>query len=774
VTARGRAALGWLVVVGAALTCVATRLSVNADFAAFLPSATTGQQRFLVSELKEGVASRLLLIELSGDTAERLADVSRTLAGKLGADGRFRYVNNGDADFGRGDFDALRAHRYQLSDAVAPERFTADGLRTALAARVRSLSGGTGLFEKTLLPEDPTGETLHLVDRLTPATQPRRVQGAWFDPSGARALLLAETRAPGSDLDGQAEAIAALERAFAAAKGDRDVQLRYSSPGAMAAQSRTLIAADASRLALVSTALIVALLGFVYRSPVIVLLCALPALTGLLVGVVAIDVAFGGVHAITLGFGATLLGEAVDYPGYLLTQMRGDEPAPAAVARLAATLAMAVLTTAAAAVALLLVDFPGLAQLGLLTMVGVLGAGIVTAWVLPYWVPRSWHPVPARASVWAWRWTPSPGARLALAAVLVAGLLALASGKPWWDDDLANMNPLATELKQRDRELRAALGAPEVRYMLLIEGATRDDAIASAERLRPALERAVMSQALDGFELVSDYLPSQATQQRRQAVLPDDAQLRASFAEAASGLPVRVTAFEPFFAAVERARVAPPVDASNLAGTALGLKLDGLLRPDGGRWHVVVPLVSVASAGDARKAIEQSGVAGAQWVDLQATSRDMMGAFRANALRAFGLGALLILGVLAAGLHSARAAARVALPVTAAVVATAAAIVALGQPLTVFHLVALMLVAGIGTNYALFLARGAAAGDPPAMTARSLAVVGGTTLCAFGTLATSEMPVLRTIGLTVALGVVLCLTLSALLPAASRQPPRPA
>ena len=340
----------------------------------------------------------------------------------LGGDPHFSYVNNGDAEFGQRDFDALRAHRYLLSDTVTPERFSADGMHTALAARVRSLASGAGLFEKTLLPEDPTGETLHLVDRLTPATQPRRVHGAWFDAGGANALLLAETRAAGSDLEGQAEAIAILERALATVKGDHDVLLRYSSPGAMAAQSRALISADASRLAMVSTVLIIALLAFVYRSAVVVLLCALPALTGLLVGIATIDVAFGGVHAITLGFGATLLGEAVDYPGYLLTQMRRDETAPAALARLARTLAMAVLTTVAAASALLLADFPGLAQLGLLTMVGVLGAGIVTAWVLPYWVPPRWHPVPARARAWLWRRMPSPRAGFALAAVLVAGV----------------------------------------------------------------------------------------------------------------------------------------------------------------------------------------------------------------------------------------------------------------------------------------------------------------------------------------------------------------
>jgi predicted exporter len=57
----------------------------------------------------------------------------------------------------------------------------------------------------------------------------------------------------------------------------------------------------------------------------------------------------------------------------------------------------------------------------------------------------------------------------------------------------------------------------------------------------------------------------------------------------------------------------------------------------------------------------------------------------------------------------------------------------------------------------------ASTGDPPATALRSLAVVAGTTLCAFATLATSQTPVLHAIGLTVTIGATLCAALSLLL-----------
>jgi predicted exporter len=118
----------------------------------------------------------------------------------------------------------------------------------------------------------------------------------------------------------------------------------------------------------------------------------LRAATGLLIGIAAVNFWFGSVHAITLGFGVTLLGEAVDYPSYLLTQVERDERPTATLKRILPTLRLAVLTTACGSLALLMASFRGLAQLGLMTVVGVVVAGIVTCF-LPHWLPASWSGV---------------------------------------------------------------------------------------------------------------------------------------------------------------------------------------------------------------------------------------------------------------------------------------------------------------------------------------------------------------------------------------------
>src|SRR6185503_15861536 len=76
-------------------------------------------------------------------------------------------------------------------------------------------------------------------------------------------------------------------------------------------------------------------------------------------------------------------GEAVDYPSYVCLNAAPGETMRAALARIWPTLRLAVLTTVLGGLTMLLSSFSGLAQLGLLSMSGVLAAGMVTGYVLP-------------------------------------------------------------------------------------------------------------------------------------------------------------------------------------------------------------------------------------------------------------------------------------------------------------------------------------------------------------------------------------------------------
>ena len=87
-----------------------------------------------------------------------------------------------------------------------------------------------------------------------------------------------------------------------------------------------------------------------------------------------------------------------------------------------------------------------------------------------------------------------------------------------------------------------------------------------------------------------------------------------------------------------------------------------------------------------------------------------------------------------------------------------------GTRLSLLHLVGLLLVVAIGSNYALFFDRMAQVRDvSTARTLASLALANITTVASFGILSLSRIPVLNAIGSTVALGTFCALAFAAML-----------
>ena len=148
--------------------------------------------------------------------------------------------------------------------------------------------------------------------------------------------------------------------------------------------------------------IIVSLLLLVYRSPMALLLGLLPVLSGALAGVAAVSLGFGMVHGVTLGFGIALIGEAVDYSIYLLMQSERTNDATSETQShwnvlFWPTIRIGVLTSVFGFASLLFSSFPGLAQLGLFAITGLVTAALVTRFVLPTLLPAG--PASARCHV---------------------------------------------------------------------------------------------------------------------------------------------------------------------------------------------------------------------------------------------------------------------------------------------------------------------------------------------------------------------------------------
>jgi predicted exporter len=87
-------------------------------------------------------------------------------------------------------------------------------------------------------------------------------------------------------------------------------------------------------------------------------------------------------------------------------------------------------------------------------------------------------------------------------------------------------------------------------------------------------------------------------------------------------------------------------------------------------------------------------------------------------------------------------------------------LLALGVPLTLFHILALLLVASLGVDYSLFFTGYSRLDDGVVSEFRSVGVCCATSAIVFATLAFSSIPVLSAIGATVATGAVLSFLLT--------------
>ena len=752
----------WLLALGVFGAYSAWQLRISSDLRAFLPAPRTPLQHLLLRELGQGAGARTLLLAIRTPDAARAATLSSALRARLLASGQFDTVQNGSGGLQQ-IAAGLLPYRYLLAPTLDTHRFDATYLRSQLEQRLDDLGSPGSSLLKPLLPADPTLETLKLAERWAPRHAPPLRHGVWYADHAA--LLLLETHAAGFDPDAQARAVRVIEQSYSSLPQHAQARLELSGPGYFGVVVQALTRSTAEHLGWAAGGGLLLLL-LAYRSVRAVLLAALPLLSAALVGTTVLALVFGGAHGLTLAFGITLLGVAQEYPLRLLShRRRGEDPRVSARA-LGPVLLLAMASTAIAYLAFFASGVAGLQQLALFTLSGILAAGLSTRFVLPLLLPvarrdagaQRWLAALARGLTWLPR-ARAFAALLALAAVFV---LLLVPG-PWWQNNLAALTPVPLPLLQREGVLRKALGAPDVRYLLVIEGDSAEQVLRHSAAAAPAFAPLLARGTLDTLMLPSTYLPPLAVQRARQARLPDRVQLQTALDQALHGLPYRAGLFAPFVRDIEIARTLPLLTPQAFERTPLGGLLRALLIERHGRWFGLGLVGGVRDpAALANAAQATHGLV--RLVDLKTETESWVASYRQRILAALAGAALLLIAVVTLGLRRWRAVLRVLAALALALLLTLAALRLLVGALSLFHLVALLLAGGLGLHYALFFerARGTDA-DERLRTLHATLLCAASTLLAFGVYALAPLPVLRALGLTVSLGIAANLLAAALL-----------
>ena len=753
----------WITVIAGLGWFVERELQIGTDLRLFLPSPRSAQERLVLEGIGEGPATRLLLIGISGSSPEALAATSSALVEALGRSPLFEFAANGEMDL-EALPERLLPYRYLLSPTMDQSRLDEAFLSAQLEQRVQDLSSPIAGFLEPWLRRDPSLELLRIAESWRPAQQPEMREGVWFDPAGSTALLIAETQAAGFDPDAQRRVQDELNEQFRLVRSDPGQSIEISGPGAFSVLMKERTQREARQLGSFATAGLLLLLYIAYRSIPMLFIAALPLLSAAVAGLAAVSAIFGTVHGITLAFGFTLIGVAQDYPMHLFSHQRADQSPMQVASSLWPTLGTGLLSTCVGYLAFLFSGVVGLAQLSAFAVTGLAVAGLTTRYLLPRLLVQRPRDLAESETLERLRIASQrlPESRWIPVTVALACLVAAALSRgPFWENDLGALTPVPRSLIERDIVMRRALGAPDIRQMLVIERPTAEAVLRTAESLDSELSALVESGAVDGFDHAARYLPSVATQQRRQDRLPPPAELEAALNAAVASSPFRPDAFDPFLQDVEAARTLPALRPPDLADTPLEARVGSLLLEREGRWAGLVTLSGVNKPEALSELARRHD--GVTLLDLKKASEGLVSHQRQWILWCLVISALLLVVVVRLALGNWRRTRRVLAPMVLTTLIIIATFRVTDVPLNLFHLISLVLAAGLGLDYALFFER--AADDPPEQrrTLHAVLVCALSTSMVFALLSFSTLPVLRAIGITVAMGVAANFVLSMLM-----------
>lgn len=765
----------WLVIllIGGVLI---SRAQFTANLSEFLPQSPTAQQIILNEQLRHGALSRQIIISLNGGDAAIRAKLSNAFVRKLKENIAFLSVNNGNNNADSKIFNYIYSHRYLLSPTVNPALFTVAGLHNAIADSIDMMAIPGGEMTQSLLPGDPTGATIQLIRSMASETQPRNRDGVWSSRSGKSVLILVQTRASGTDMDAQQAAITAVHKTFAMVKSGmgpsaKNVFLKMSGIGVISVSSRDTIVHAAEMMSTISITLIIILLLLVYRSGIVLILGLLPVFSGVVVGISAVALGFPVIYDITLGFGTALIGEAVDYSIYFFVQSgQAADGSEEWIRKYWPTIRLGVLTSIIGFASLLFSNLPGLGQLGLYAIAGLITAATVTRLVLPTLLPRNFDARDlTRVGEHMLRLTHMLAIlRPAVILLLILACVILISHRDKiWNYDLSALSPVSATEQRLYTQMRADLGVPEGGYLVVVSAPTINATLTAAEKASKALQKLEENHIIAGYETPTKYLPSVSVQQKRQASIPPRNILKKRLREALHDLPVKASLFTPFINEAELQRKLAPLTPADLHGTDLGIVVNSMLFKHDKSWDAILPIKTLASGilnpQSIRANLAHHQINHAMLIDLSDATNTLYKTYLTNAIKLSLSGVAFIALLLLLILRSMTRVFRILLPLIAAVLTVSAGFILLGYKLNILNLIGLMLIVAVGSNYALFFDRSdnTVHGEIAPRTLASLVIANVATVIGFGPLAFSGVPVLQAIGATVTPGVILALLFSA-------------
>jgi len=749
-----------------------TNTIINSDMQQFLPQDSVDKSSLNINPFKiinilNETNSGLFLIAIEGGNDTQRATASINLRKKLMKDKMFIFVNNGSGRLPKKDRALIKKYRYLLSskhDDLEQNPFSENALEFEFKERYQEILSPLGGLLKKSIAYDPTAEMRFILNQWQLGKEPHKKRSVWFSDNYQSALLVTAIHIKGIDINAQQHAIETINQIFSEVNNG-ELKLTISGAGVFAVQAREKIKSESQQISFIASIAVMLFMYIAFRSIWYVILAVIPLLSAIICGTILTQFIFGSIQGITLAFGLTLIGVALDYPVHVFSHIISSESIKQSIKNIWPTMRLGAITTSLGFFALTQTNFDGLAQLGVFAMSGLLTAALITRYILPYLITL--RSVRQNSVVPQWIELLNRNSIkfniINTILIISVAIIFLFNFPTHWESDLAKLSPASLDQISIDRKLRKQLNADDLVNVAILKANDSNGILLKSEELSSALDEMVKLKIITSYRAPSHILPSTERQRKRQHNLPDSIVLEQNVKKALEKSHFSAKSFNIFRKEVEESKLLAPLDKKNLNGTLLGRQLSAMLFKNQNEWFGIIRFIGVKDKVALSKRLENLDDQDIKYLNIKEVSQSIVNGFRDEALILIAIGLVIIFITLIIGLRDNQRLIRVCFIVGAALTFNILTLNILGQALSIFHLISLLLVLGLGLDYSLFFTRRGDNKEIQARTSYGMLVCFGSTALVFGMLALSNIPVLRAIGLTVLIGVSFCFLFAMLL-----------
>ncbi len=722
--------------------------SIETAITAFIP--TQEDPHRILQALAEGPTSRLMIFIVESSTLEKAFTDAQILEKELSASKHFAWVQSGLSNASQTDlFSRTFDKRFNFAGYTEKELshlLSDQGLKERIAELKRSLISPESPVIRTFAERDPLMLWWRHIGSSRKMKSPFSLNNNRFvTQKGDAAVLFAETIASPFAHATQKDLLNKVQNILSDAQIDGS-KISYTGLNRFAAAAETTMRQDITRISVISIVLLAILLWASFGSLRLLFLGIFSIATGIFAGYAACAVIWQEIHALTLAFGATLIGIAVDYPIHMFNHLLLRDPSKSTHEmrkHILPALTLGAVTTIAGLALLGWTSFPGIRQIAVFSTVGITVACLATlTWVfkeIPHGLSASkvqkravamienFHRSPSHA----WFWICS-----------ATGVLMLVSiSKLHWNDNLQDLNIVPQDLRRIDQEIHARVNIPSNANVIVATGHTENEALAANMSVKNTNHL---------------FWDAQAQEQSFHRLHHADLKHRLPPLLKQAGFdPI---AFAPFFDDLNRS-VFSPLRMDDLTTTSLGPWLAGSRIQLKDR----IGILSHAEGLTPEEFDELRKQPDIWLLNPSAVMSAATRKFRTEILQLVGIGLVVIFVMLVLRYKNMRTATLGIMPGLLAVAITASILTLLGIELNMLHAMTSILVLSMGVDYGVFLLDAGQNHHEHAVTLFGIVIACLSTVCSFGLLALSRAPALASIGQMAGLGVLLSFVLSLVL-----------